>query len=335
MIEAVARAAMRWRIPEHELRQKAVRATLQAPNRFTPEALDFAINQQMGLLEGSRLRTWIGGRQVQSPCVVGVLCAGNVPFAGLQDLLAVTGGGHRYLGAVSRKSPVLLPAFAAEAGLDARFVAPEEVWQGAEAIIVTGTDATCAWAQTCAIQRGLSPNRCLLRGHRYSVAILDGQENDREKAQLAEDVLLHEGLGCRNVAIIWAPAGCQPDPYVEYFKYFRETFPTHPDTSAVLEVQQSLLEALAWPYVSGEAKGYLLSRGPPEPQGPGHVRWVSYTDLGTVEAWLTAHKNELQCVFARESLTTAVSTETLGSAQRPALDWRPDGQDITAFLTSL
>src|SRR5690625_2992718 len=105
----LALVAERWRDPDYEPRAAAVEETLAAPNRFTEEALAFAVNQQMALVTPDALDVWLGDA-AESSAYVGVLNAGNVPFAGLQDLLAVLGMGHRYGGVVSSKSPALIPA---------------------------------------------------------------------------------------------------------------------------------------------------------------------------------------------------------------------------------
>ncbi len=339
MFEAIARIAAQWREPNHPARQRAVHATLQAPNRFTREALAFAINQQMALLDSARLNAWIGDRHAKTSSTVGVLNAGNVPLAGLQDLLAVVCTGHHYVGSVSRKCPALLPAFSEAAGLDARFVDSDALWKCSDAIIATGTDESRAWATAQAKRYGVARHRCLLRGHSYSAAVVDGRESADERERLAEDALLHEGMGCRSVALIWAPAELSPDPYLESMAHFRAAFPAHRDTPGALVMQQSLLKALGVPHAYGEGLEFLMSRGPAQPQGPAHIRWVPYGGWNVVENELAAHGARLQRVFLREGLIDKLRggapVEALGFAQRPSLAWHPDGQDTVAFLSAL
>ena len=339
MFERIAHTAARWRDPDHRPRVRAVEATLRAPNRFTPEALTFAINQQMALLDASRLEAWIGTRSAAQPLTLGVFSAGNVPLVGLQDLLAVTAMGYRYLGSVSKKSDFLLPAFAREAGLDACFDAADKVWAASDAVIVTGADATRTWAEVQAKRHGIPRHRCLLRGHSYSAAVVDGRESAEERERLAEDALLHEGLGCRSVALVWAPETLSPDPYLESFAHMRAVFPVHRNTPGTLAMQQALLKALDASHAYGEGLEFLVSRGPAEVQAPGHIRWVPYRESEALAQGLLAHRARLQCVYAREGLLRQLPgelrLERLGMAQRPALDWQPDGKDTVAFLACL
>jgi hypothetical protein len=104
-------------------------------------------------------------------------------------------------------------------------------------------------------------------------------------------------------------------------------------------MQQAFLAAVGMPHAYGEGLAYLVSRGEAEVQGPGHVRWVPYTSLDEVVAWISAHRSEIQVVSGRPSvldlLPQDVDKVPLGDAQRPPLDWCPDGRDTVEFLKSL
>ena len=344
-IEAIAATSDRWQDPEYPPRAETVEKTLEEDNRFTEQAIAFAINQQMSLLSPEALRAWIGERQAASPGTVGVLNAGNIPMVGLQDFLAVVLTGHRYMGSVSSKSPYLLPAFVTDLrndfpGLDAQFVDDaSELFAGAEVLIATGSDDAARWAEAQCDEHDIPPERRLIRGHRYSVAVIDGNESEDEREGLAEDALLHEGYGCRNVAIIWAPRDLNPDSYLHAFALFRGVFPTHPEMPGSLEMQQAFLDATDQSHAYGEGLEFLLSRGEPEPQRPGHVRWSEYDAVDEAAEWIEQHQDEIQLVVARPHLADRLPAVrpivSPGHAQRPSLDWAPDGKDTIEFLVSL
>ena len=169
--------------------------------------------------------------------------------------------------------------------------------------------------------------------------MIDGHESAEERERLAEDVLLHEGYGERRIALIWVPSGLEPDPYLEAFAHFRAVFPAHPATPGRLKMQQAFLDATGTPNAYGDGLEFLMSKGTPDVQPPGHVRWSEYEDFGTVERWLEAHTADLRHLAARTSvlrhLTTPLSAKPLGEAHRPGLDWQPGGQDTAAFLEGL
>lgn len=356
LVRAVSAAADSWTDPDYDPRQVAVEETLEASNAFTEEAVAFAVNQQMSLLTEKGLEAWIGERRASFPCTVGVLNAGNIPLVGLQDFLAVILTGHRYLGSVSSKSPALLPAFVADLcrfapDIAANFALLPELLAGADALIATGSDETIAWLrdgarepapddakdETAGRTHDISPARCLFRGHSFAVGVLDGMERADTYERLAEDVLLHEGFGCRNVAVIWAPRGLAPDDLLEAMARFRAVFPAHDRTAGRLAMQRALLEAVDASHAYGEGLEFLVSRGEPEIQSPGHLRWVEYDDIADVNAWLG--KQPVQLLIAtppvRKRLTFQGILLAPGEAQRPALDRRPDGVDTVEFLSGL
>ena len=356
LIRAVAAAADAWTDPDYDPRTVAVKETLEAPNAFTEEAVAFAVNQQMSLLTEEALEAWIGGRSASSPCTVGVLNAGNIPLVGLQDFLAVLLTGHRYLGSVSSKSPALLPAFVADLcrfapDIAANFALLPELLTGADALIATGSDETIAWLrdgardlapddaqdETTGKAHNIPPVRCLFRGHSFAVGVLDGKERADTYERLAEDVLLHEGFGCRNVAVIWAPRGHAPDGLLEAMAGFRGVFPAHGRTAGRLAMQRALLEAVGASHAYGEGLEFLVSRGEPEAQSPGHLRWVEYDDIADVNDWVGKQPVQLMVATPRFQKRLEFGGLLLvpGEAQRPALDWRPDGVDTVDFLSGL
>lgn len=344
LIEAIADTAADWRDPEYGRRMEAVTETLEADNAFTEEAVAFAVNQQMLLLTADALTRWIGGRHSALGRTIGVLNPGNIPFVGLQEFLAVLLTGHRYLGTLSSKSPSLLPCFARDLerrfpALHADFADVPEVLAAAEAVIATGSEETKTWVSERCDDVRIGPERRLLRGHSFAVAVLDGRETDDDYERLAEDTLLHEGFGCRSVALIWAPHGLAPDALLDAFALFRGVFPAHSRTPGRLALQQAFLSAVERPHAFGDGLEFLLSRGDPEEQPPGHVRWTEYDALGDVKTWLRDHRDHIQLVVARASvrdeLDGIVPVEGFGEAQRPRLEWRPDGIDTVEFLTSL
>lgn len=348
ILASIARTAGRWRDPDHPGRRRAVAETLELENRFTEEAIAFAVNQQMHVMREEALRDWLGGAVAvggEGPSVrsVGVLHPGNVPLAGLQDLVAVLGTGYRYVGRLSRRSSILEAAFLADlgeehGGLPARLVEETDaLLAGADALVATGTDRTVARMREACEEHGISPERRLLRGHSYAVAVLDGGESEGEREGLAEDALLHEGAGCRNVALIFAPEGLDPDPYLESLGHFRGVFPPHERTEGALEVPRAMLEAVDAPRAWGP--GLLVSRGEPEAQGPAHIRWVPYEELGAVEGWIDDRTETVQLVVARPAVDDRLDLElpvvAPGEAQRPPLGWAPDGVDTARWLAAL
>lgn len=345
LVQAIAETATAWLKEEAVVsRDKAIELTLGEENRFTEEAIVFAINQQMALLKPESIHEWINPYKAPSRATVGVLNAGNLPFVGLQDWLAVVLMGHVYRGVLSSKSPHLLPAFTSDVkrrcnSFDTSFCELAEMWQDADALIATGSDETISMVRATGAANGIEPNRCLFRGHRYSIAVLDGKEREEERMNLAEDVLLHEGMGCRNPAILWAPEELSPDQYLSSFAVFRGVFPAHSRTPGSLQMRKAFLEAIEMPHAYADGLEFLISKGAPEPQEPCHIRWVTYSSLDEVKSWISHQRDKIQLVLSsprmKNPLAPEITALPFGWAQRPPLNWHPDNVDTLSFLASL
>ena len=338
MIRTLASVAARWLDPDDDIRQDAIERTLDADNRFTEAAVNFAVNQQMSLLTPEALTAWQANLGWSPGQRVAVLNPGNIPFVELQDLVAVLLSGRTWVGTVSSRSPALLPAFVSDllevdSSIPADLAAWEDALGGADRLIASGSDATMDAIREAADEEGLSADRCWFRGHRISVAVLNGQEAQDDLVDLAEDALLHEGLGCRNVSIVFAPASMPIDPVLDAMATFRGLFEAHERTVGQLKMQQALLQAVGVPHAWAEGHQFLISRGEADPQGPAHIRWVPYAHREEAEAWIAGHHTSIQGVFSTMKLASAsVPVEPLGFAQRPSLTWCPDGRSHVDFL---
>ena len=298
--DAFAEAARLWLRPGFADRVGAIEDTLKCGNTFTPEALEAAVGTTMSRLKREALDSWIAGRFTGLPLSVAVLNAGNIPFVGLQDLLAVVCTGHKYLGIVSSKSPHLLPSFASTVArifprLRVSFTDFETALYRSEVLIATGADTTVNQIVSAAGKAGVDPRRTLLRGTRISVAVLDGKEGTDELDALARDALLHEGRGCLNACIIFAPADQDWGSLLASMSRLRLLYPPHEFTVQTIRQEARLYKATGQRY--HEQSGVLLVDSEPEPRRPGVVVWSRYSGLRDVEDWIDCNADRLQAVI--------------------------------------
>ncbi|PSQ89087.1 MAG: hypothetical protein BRD45_04415 [Bacteroidetes bacterium QS_8_64_10] len=340
-IAAIAETARAWRDPEHPPREQAVQKTLDAPNRFTEEALAFAVNQAMHGCTEDRLAAW--RQSAPEPLTTGVLCAGEeAPLGGgFRALLAVLLAGHRCVIAAPDDSPHLLPAFAADfkeraPELHVHFTDENTVFEQAGALV--GPERGGDTAARCE-EHDLPASRRWLHARDGSVAVLDGSESEDEREGLAEDAWLYDGYGAASVRVVWAPQDLSPDPYLEAMAQFRGVFPAHDDTPGALAMQRAMLEARDQAHAYADGLVFLMSKGEPEAQLPGHLRWAEYDGPAQVERWIRERGDTIYQVSAREQLADRLELGRpvwpLGAAHRVPVGDGPPGEDLMRFLAAL
>ncbi|MEP0545852.1 MAG: hypothetical protein ABJF88_02895 [Rhodothermales bacterium] len=343
-IRAISDAAAAWRDPEYPAREAAVRATLEAPNRFTEEGLAFALNHLTHQLRPTALRERVAQHAASEPRTVGVVCSGDAPLDGLTDTLAALLVGHRVIVCPAPESPALLPAFLdavmelSEAEDEAvRFADLAVLFSGADAVVASGDEDALDGLTKRVDAADIPSERRWLKRSGFAIAVIDGGEDAETRSGLAEDLLLHEGLGPRAPSVVWAPAGLDPDGLLDTLAGFRELYPPHPDTDGTLRMATAFLVAAKQPHATGP--GFLLSKGEPEPQAAAHVRWSEYASLSDVADWLQTHRDTVDFVVARPEVSAALGAALdidvpfvePGDAHRPRLF--DDG--LLAFLAAV
>lgn len=333
-----------WREPEHAPRQDAVSDTLDAPNRWTEQALAHVINRRMQSLTGAALESWIGDIGRHAKQTVGVIHGDAGPLDGFRLALAAWVSGADYVGRLPKASPALVAAFAEDLppGQTRRGIdfadQKDEVFDRADMLLArpSSLDAAATMREKCN-ENGIPPEQRLIQPPVFSVGLLDGHETDDERERLAEDMLLLEGTGRRRVALLWAPRDLDPDPYLQSMARFRGVYPVHPDTPGTLQMQQAFLDARDEPHAYAEGLEFLVSRGDPSLQKPGHIRWAEYDDLSEAVVWGEEHSDEMYGFVARASLHDQISSQcslcTPGGVHVPPMDdW--EGEAVAAVLGS-
>ena len=283
--DALRHVAAVWTDPDHTPRAEAAADCVERSDTLTAPAVTFALNQFMDRLADDGAAAW-GDGTADSTLEVGVIVDDPVPTEMLRRACAVWGAGHRL---VARSDAAAIPIVqrfaqdlrAEETDAAVRWVEAEEVYTRADALIAlpTADNQTAVREQIDA--HGFAESDVHVTAPTYSVAVLDGDETEDERENLAEDLLFYEGKSRRNVALVWAPRDLNPDPYLEAMAQFRGVVPAHESTPGALQMPKSLLEAQDAPHAYADGLQFLLSRGTPDPQPGAHVRSTPCTTGST------------------------------------------------------
>ena len=191
---------------------------------FIPSFITTAVNSiASNWLTQKALTTWVESAEIPNqqtkPYNVGLVMAGNIPLVGFHDWLCVFVTGHHAQLKLSSKDNVLIshlinkllewaPPLAASNQMTERLT-------GCDAYLATGSTNSSRYFN---YYFGKYPH--IIRKNKTSVGVLHGNETQEELEQLATDVHLYFGLGCRNVTKLFLPTDYNFIPLLEAFKKF-------------------------------------------------------------------------------------------------------------------
>jgi hypothetical protein len=291
---------------------------------FTKDHISIAIeNIVTELLDRKKLDNWVNQYQLPaSSKQVGIVMAGNIPLVGFHDFLCGFISGHRLLLKLSSKDEILLKHLISKLTIWEPEVAEQvqtaEILKGCDAYIATGSNNTARYFEQ---YFGKYPH--IIRKNRTSVAILEGDESEEELNELAKDVFVYYGLGCRNVTQVCVPEGYDFTRLLHVFSDFRD-YINHHKYKNNYDYYLAIYLLNRVPYLSTESILMVENKLPFSPVAVLHYRY--YTDVKQLAHELEEGK-EIQTIVGR-------GFTPFGTAQQPTLNEYADGVDTMAFLCS-
>ena len=179
---------------------------------FTPENIRIALNNLGRALTYENLNRWLGAYKERIELIpvqkkIGVVMAGNIPAVGFHDFLCVLISGYKLAAKLSSADDQLLPAignilidYLPEWHENISFT--NNKLENFNAIIATGNTNTSRYFES---YFGRYPH--IIRKNRNSVAVLTGSETSLDLQNLADDIMLFFGMGCRSISKIYIPSG--------------------------------------------------------------------------------------------------------------------------------
>lgn len=280
-------------------------------------------------LNADKLNLWLGDhKDPTEPRTIGLVMAGNIPLVGLHDLVAVLATGHKAQVKLSSKDDVLMRYLLNKLQL----IAPDLVahinvvdkLEEFDAVIATGSDNTSRYFEH---YFGKYPH--IIRKNRNSVAVLTGNESDKQLLALGDDVFSYFGLGCRNVSKVYVPAGYDVTKLLSVWEQFN-SLKDHDKYRNNLDYNLSILMLNNVKHYSSE---YLVLV--PDSSLASRIatlHYEEYTDLQHVTVDLQLNADKIQCIVSEHPELDAIP---LGQAQSPALWDYADNVDTLEFLGSI
>lgn len=301
---------------------------------FTERFVKLAIEKWRDAL--LKTEEWIrpyGELNPSKPVSVGVVNAGNIPFAGLHDLLSVLVSGHNYVGKNATGDNILLPFVAgllirAEPSFRDRISFVERI-SGVDAVIATGNNNSARYFE---FYFGKLPH--IIRRNRNGAGVLTGEESEQQLVALGLDIFSYFGLGCRNVSKLYVPEG------YNFNKFFEAMLPYSyvNESSKYMNNFEYNNSVFLLKLISFLQNGFLIIREEKHIASPiSVVHYEKYSTLPELAKQLSEQKELLQCIATGSSFYEDYKelkriTVPFGQTQSPQLWDYADGVDTMKFL---
>jgi hypothetical protein len=296
---------------------------------FTKGNIEKTLNAWQEQLKADMLTSWLNPYKLQelaSPKKMLIIMAGNIPLVGFHDFLSVLISGHKVVVKMSSTDNVLLKvliekliSIASEFKDSISFI--DEVQNRKfDGVIATGSDNSAQY-----FEYYFKGAKKIIRKNRRSVAVLDGTESATELKGLADDVFAYFGLGCRNVSKLFLPKGYDLNKLFEAFFSYSHVV-EHKKYGNNYDYNKAI-------FLMGSNKlvenGFLLMKEDKSLLSPTAMLYYEYyADVETVEQFIEAHAEQLQCVVSKTDIP-------FGNTQNPNLWDYADGVDTVEFLREL
>ncbi|MFN3952043.1 MAG: acyl-CoA reductase [Thermaurantimonas sp.] len=298
---------------------------------FTSDNILHGIRYWATVLNEGSLEKWLSGYEPESPPqakTIGLITAGNIPFAGLHDLLCTYLTGHRAVVKTSSDDPVLTRWMVSLLSEIDPNVVRQLVFQDRlsdiDAVIATGSNNSARYFE---YYFGKYPH--IIRKNRNSIAVITPETTDEQLRRLADDVFVYFGLGCRSVSKIYLPHTFDIQRIFAAFYDWKHIIQHHRyasnyDYNRVIYMMgnEPILE-----------NGFFILRHNSDLATPvSVVHYEFYESEKQVKANIDDKRSSIQCVVGT---LNEVCTDDFGHAQWPSLDTYADGVDTLKFLLSV
>ena len=310
------------------LNQKLEQANLYN-SWFTPSNLKLSLKNWGNILKKKILENWLSNYKfkTRNDKTIAIIMAGNIPIVGFHDLVCSMLLNFKCLIKLSSDDKILIPFIVdflefRNPNFKSRITFQVNALKNFDAVIATGSDISHKYFE---FYFKNYPN--LLRKTRHSIAVLDGNETEKDLSLLSNDIFNYFGLGCRSVSKVFIPEGynldlifnacykhknvINHDKYVNNFDYNKAVY---------LMNKEKFIE-----------NGFIILKEDSKLGSPvGCLYYQYYNDIKDVYKIIKKDREKIQCVVINDKNNVA-----FGSTQCPKLDDYADNIDTLDFLLKI
>ncbi len=298
---------------------------------FSPENSRLALSAWAEELTTKKLNTWISTYSISEnqPKNIGIIMAGNLPLVGFHDLLTVLLSGNKALVKASSDDSELMSfiinkLIEIEPEFETRIENVEKL-NKPDAVIATGSNNTARYFEA---YFGKYPN--IIRKNRNSIAILTGNETEKELKLLADDLFMYFGLGCRNVTKLYLPKDFDVNRIFAGIFHYSE-IGHHNKYGNNYDYYRAIYLLNQEPFLEN---GFVILRENEALGSPvAVINYAFYDSSEKLKQELKEEEENIQCIVSSED--SIENRVPFGDSQKPGLNDYADGVDTMQFLLDL
>ena len=244
---------------------------------------------------------------------------------GLHDLITIWISGNKALVKCSTKDNVLIPFIVSTDPLFQSLTSlVDGQLEGFDAVIATGSNNAARY-----FDYYFSKYPHIIRKNKNGIAVLDGNETQKELEGLGKDILQYYGLGCRNVSKLYLPKGFDLNlifgglyPYANVIEMNKYANNYDYNKAIYLMSDFDFLE-----------NGFFILRKDKAMSSPiATCHYEFYDTFDLLKNHLREQKENIQCIVSKTDIEGSIA---FGQAQYPQLWDYADGVDTLKFIQSL
>ena len=255
-----------------------------------------------------------------------IIMAGNIPLVGFHDFLCVFICGHKSIIKKSSKDSILYNLIFKllltwEPKFENCFTIVDRVNLEIDAVIATGNNST-----THFFEKYFRKYPKIIRKNRNSVAILNGNESQKDLKKLMKDILLYYGLGCRSVSKIFIPKDYNLDKIFKVSIDWKKLLNNNSYNNNY-NYNKSVFLLNSEKFYDN---GLVILKESKKLGSPISVLYYEkYDSLDKLKKYLDANRDKLQCVVSNNLVKNSTK---FGMTQSPALLEFADNVNTVDFL---
>lgn len=259
---------------------------------------------------------------------VAVIAAGNVPLVGFFDVVYAILANYKLKLKLSSNDNVLIPSIISiMESIEPRFEEKVEFVngkiEGFDHLIATGNNNTAKHFEFY-----FKDYNKIIRKNKNSVAVLSGNETNKEMYDLADDILLYFGLGCRSVSKIYIPKDYNLDLIFNSINRYGEELMQHNKYMNNYLYNRTIYLMNSEKFLDNN---FFIVKNSEQISSPiGVLHFEYYSSIYELNRKLKKNKDDLQCIVS--SIDQINNSIPFGTSQQPNLEDFADEIDVMKFL---